>query len=103
MSAVLLESLQALGWPRLNASAADPVAAAGAVAHAVAGAAAHASTGPNASAALSREGPGPAPAHVPLQPLALGLMLAAVLVVVACEARDWLLRKRALALEQAFG
>jgi hypothetical protein len=33
---------------------------------------------------------------------ALALILVAVLVLLALEARDWLLRKSALALEQAF-
>jgi hypothetical protein len=89
MSALLPESLHALGWPAANASA-------GALAVL------------NASLASPKPAPAtPAPASAaPARPsvrvIALALILAAVFAAVTLEARDWLVRKRALALEQAF-
>jgi hypothetical protein len=84
MSALLPESLHALGWPAANASA-------GALAVL------------NTSLASPKPAPAtPAPAHFPFRELAGALILAAVLAAVALEARDWILRKRAIALEQAF-
>ena len=91
MSALLPESLHALGWPAANASAGLAEAVAGALAVL------------NASLAPPQPAPAtPAPAHPPVRAIALALILAAVFAAVTLEARDWLLRKRAKALEQAF-
>ncbi len=92
MSALLPESMLALRWPAgANASA---LAAAGANATT---AAAEAPAAEALAAALAATD-----AAALVHAAALALILAAVLVQLALEARDWLLRKRALALEQAF-
>jgi len=94
MSALLPESLHALDWPAANASASLAEAVAGALAAL------------NASLAPAEPAPAgfapAAPARPPFRAVALALILAAVVAAVAVEARDWLVRKRALALEQAF-
>jgi len=97
MSALLPESMLALRWPAgANASA---LAAAGANAT-TAAAEAPAAEAPAAEALAAALAATDAAALV--HAAALALILAAVLVQLALEARDWLLRKRALALEQAF-
>ena len=98
MSALLPESLHALGWPAANASAGLAEAVAGALA------VLNASLAPHKPAPASAA-PAPAsaaPVHPPVRAIALALILAAVFAAVTLEARDWLVRKRALALEQAF-
>jgi hypothetical protein len=98
MSALLPESMLALRWPAgVNATALAaeaPALAAGVNATALAAEA----------PALAAEAPALAPtdAAALVHAAALALILAALLVLLALEARDWLLRKRALALEQAF-
>jgi hypothetical protein len=94
MSALLPESLHALGWPAANASAGLAEAVAGALA------VLNASLAPPQPAPATPAPPRPGPP--PVRAIALALILAAVFAAVALEARDWLVRKRALALEQAF-
>ncbi len=128
MSALLPESLHALGWPTPNGSSGLALAVAAALSWPT----------PNASSGLALAGPSgalaadalranasalasfapaaapgalaaaPAPAALaPAGPftfpeLAGALILAAVLAAVAFEARNWVLQKRALELEAAF-
>jgi len=98
MSALLPESLHALGWPA-NASAglAEAVAGALAVLNASLAPPEPAPATPAPASAASA-----APVRPPVRAIALALILAAVFAAVTLEARDWLVRKRALALEQAF-
>jgi hypothetical protein len=106
MSALLPESLHALGWPAANASAGLAEAVAGAFAVLNASLAppepAPASPASTPASAASAAPASAAPVHPPVRAIALALILAAVFAAVTLEARDWLVRKRALALEQAF-
>jgi len=105
MSALLPESLHALGWPAANASAGLAEAVAGALAVLNASLAPHKPAPASAAPAPASAAPAPAsaaPAHPPARAIALALILAAVFAAVTLEARDWLVRKRAMALEQAF-
>jgi hypothetical protein len=103
MSALLPESLHALGWPAANASAglAEAVAGAFAVLNASLAPPEPAPATPAPASAASAPASA-APVHPPVRAIALALMLAAVFAAVTLEARDWLVRKRAMALEQAF-
>jgi hypothetical protein len=103
MSALLPESLHALGWPA-NASAglAEAVAGALAVLNASLAPPEPAPATPAPASAASAAPASAAPVHPPVRAIALALILAAVFAAVTLEARDWLVRKRALALEQAF-
>jgi hypothetical protein len=94
MSALLPESLHALGWPAANASAGLAEAVAGALA------VLNSSLAPPQPAPATPAPPRPGPP--PVQAIALALILAAVFAAVTIEARDWLLHKRAMALEQEF-
>jgi hypothetical protein len=112
MSALLPESLHALGWPAPNASAGLAEAVAGALAVLNASLAPHKPAPASAAPAPVSAAPAPvsaapapasaAPAHPPARAIALALILAAVFATVTLEAREWLLHKRAMALEQEF-
>ena len=104
MSALLPESLHALGWPASNASAglAEAVAAALAILNASLAPPEPAPATPAPVSAASTAPASAAPVHPPVRAIALALILAAVFAAVTLEARDWLVRKRATALEQAF-
>ena len=101
MSALLPESMHALGWPAANASAGLAEAVAGALA-VLNASLAPPEPAPATPAPASAASTASAPVHPPVRAIALALILAAVFATVTLEARDWLLHKRAMALEQAF-